>query len=99
MTTFDIDKTQIADFCRRNHIRRLSLFGSALRGELRESSDVDFLIEFDGGHVPGFFGLVRMEEELSAIVGRKADLRTAAELSRHFRDQVVREAKALYATD
>lgn len=94
-----IDVSAIADFCRRNYIRKHSLFGSALRGELRAESDIDLLVEFEPGHIPELFRLVGMEEELSTIVGRKADLRTAAELSRHFLDEVLRQAKPLYATE
>lgn len=99
MRTLEIDGDLLTRFCRRNHIRTLSLFGSALRGELRESSDVDLLVEFEPNHVPGFFGLVRMEEELTEIVGRKVDLRTRGELSRYFRDQVASEARPLYAAN
>src|SRR2546426_772125 len=93
------DAGRLADFCRQHQIRRLSLFGSALRGELRPGSDVDLLVEFEQGHTPGFFDLVTMERELTEILGRKADLRTAAELSRHFRDDVVSHARTLYASD
>lgn len=96
-TPIVFDEGQIAEFCRKHHIRKLSLFGSAIRGELRADSDVDFLVEFDPRHTPSYFALAGMEEELGAIVGRKADLRTAAELSRYFRDRVVREAKPIYA--
>lgn len=99
MTAMDIDTNAIADFCRKHHIRRLSLFGSALRGELRPDSDVDLLVDFEPDHVPGFFRLTAMEEELTAIFGRKADLRTAAELSRYFREEVVIQAKPLYAAE
>ena len=97
MTAIALDPAPIAAFCQRNHVQRLSLFGSALRGELCDGSDVDFLVEFEPGHVPGFFGLVRMEEELSEIVGRKADLRTPAELRRHFRDDVLAAAREVYS--
>ena len=89
---------KIADFCRRNHIRRLSLFGSALRGETAPESDVDFLVEFQPGENPGYFGLARMERELSEILGgRKVDLRTPQELSRYFRDEVLASAEVEYA--
>lgn len=84
-------------FCRRNHIRRLSLFGSTLTGEATPESDIDLLVEFEPDHVPGFFGLVGMEDELSAMLGRKVDLRTPEDLSQYFRDEVVATAEVLYA--
>jgi len=88
---------KLAEFCRRHHIRRLSLFGSILRDDFGPDSDVDFLVEFEPGQTPGLFGIVAMEAELSEIIGRKADLRTAEDLSRYFREQVVREAELQYA--
>ena len=90
----------IADFCRRHHIRRLAFFGSALRDDFRaEGSDIDILVEFEREHVPGFFALARMEREFSMLVdGRAVDMRTAAELSRLFRDDVLRTALVAYAT-
>ncbi len=91
-----IDRDALTDFCRRNHIRRMSLFGSALKGALRADSDIDLLVEFEQGHVPGLITLAGMEDELSARLGRKVDLRTPGDLSRHFRDEVLREAEVQY---
>jgi len=90
-----IDQEKIADFCRRHHIRRLALFGSVLREDFRPESDVDVLVEFEPGHVPGlaFFG---MERELSQLLGHKVDLNTAGWLSTYFRDQVIEEAEVQY---
>ena len=99
MTALEIDTDVIGEFCRRNHIHRLSLFGSTLRGENRVDSDIDLLVQFDPDHVPGYFRLVAMEEELSGIFGRRADLRTPQELNRHFRDEVLRSARPLYAAE
>jgi predicted nucleotidyltransferase len=87
----------IADLCRRYHARRLSLFGSVLRKDFRADSDVDILVEFEPGHIPGFLQLARMERELSEIVGRKVDLRTPAELSRYFRESVMSKRRIEYA--
>lgn len=87
---------QIKAFCDRNHIRKLSLFGSVLSARFRPDSDVDVLVEFDPDHIPGFFGLSRMERELSEIIGRRVDLRTAEDLSRYFRAQVVSGAAVQY---
>ncbi len=83
-------------FCHRQHVRKLSLFGSILRDDFRPESDVDVLVEFEPGHVPGMLRMAALEMELSALFGRKVDLRTPAELSRHFRDQVMREAEVQY---
>jgi len=87
-----IDRQRLADFCRRHHIRRLALFGSVLREDFGPDRDIDILVEFDPGHVPGF-ALVNLEDELSALVGRKVDLHTPGSLSKYFRDRVVREAQ------
>lgn len=86
----------IAVFCRLHHIRRLSLFGSVLRGDFRADSDVDLLVEFDPGHVPGF-GFVDLEAELSGLFGREVDLNTPNSLSPYFRDRVLAEAQVIYA--
>ena len=90
-----IDHERIVDFCRRHHIRKLSLFGSVLRDDFRPDSDVDVLVEFDPGHIPGweFFD---MEEELAGIIGRKVDLNTPGFLSRYFRERILSEAKVEY---
>jgi uncharacterized protein len=90
-------KEAIAEFCRRHSIIRLSLFGSILRGDFGPDSDVDFLVEFERGKVPSLFDIAGMELELSDLIGRKADLRTAEDLSRYFRDDVVRTAELQYA--
>jgi hypothetical protein len=90
-------REKIADFCKRNRIRRLSLFGSGLKGELRKDSDIDLLVEFQPGQSPSLFDLARMETELSKLLGRKVDLRTPNELSRYFRDEVLSTASVQYA--
>ncbi|MBI2166719.1 MAG: nucleotidyltransferase family protein [Candidatus Omnitrophica bacterium] len=92
-----INQNKIADFCRRHRIRRLSLFGSVLTEDFRPKSDVDVLVEFEPGTSAGFIRLAGMELELSDILGRKADLRTPAELSRYFREEVLRSAEVQYA--
>jgi len=92
-----LDREAIGAFCRRHHIRKLSLFGSVLTEHFGDESDVDVLVEFEAEHIPGLFGIVGMEQELSQIVGRKVDLRTAEDLSRYFRDEVVARAEAVYA--
>ena len=89
---------RLADFCRRNGIRRLAVFGSALRHDFTPDSDVDLLVEFEPGQVPGMFRISGMELELEQKVfhGRRVDLRTAAELGQRFRDRVVAEAAPVY---
>jgi uncharacterized protein len=92
---------RIAEFCRKHGIRRMALFGSVLRDDFRPGtdspSDVDFLVEFEPGRVVGLIRLAGIERELSALLGRKADVRSPQELSRYFRDEVVRSAVVLYA--
>lgn len=91
-----INQNKIADFCRRHHIQRLALFGSVIRDDFRPDSDVDVLVEFEPGARIGFITLARMELELSEMLGRRVDLRTPKELSRYFRDEVVRTASIQY---
>lgn len=92
-----IPKERLEAFCKRNHITKLSLFGSALRDELNPDSDIDILVEFDENHIPGLMDLAGMEIEIAGIIGRKVDLRTPDELSRYFRDEVLSKAKVEYA--
>jgi hypothetical protein len=92
-----IDRENVTAFCRRHHVRRLSLFGSVLRDDFRPESDVDVLVEFEPDYRIGFLGMAGMEIELSAILGRKADLRTPAELSRYFREEVMASAEVTFA--
>lgn len=93
-----LDDTTLARFCRAHGIRRLSLFGSQLKGTARPDSDVDLLVEFEPGRTPGLLGISAMEIELSNLLGgRKVDLRTAGDLSRWFRDEVSRSAEVQYA--
>ena len=96
MANIDVDKQRVAAFCRRNWIRRLALFGSVLRDDFAPDSDIDVLVEFDDGHVPGL-AFFAMEQELSQILGRKVDLNTPQFLSRYFRDTVLAEAEDQYA--
>jgi len=98
MNRLPLDYETLVRLCRRHHIRRLSLFGSMLRGEGRPDSDVDLLVEFEPGKAPGLLGLAGIEAELSALLDeRRVDLRTARDLSRHFRSEVIRTAEVQYA--
>lgn len=96
LNDISINAAAVATFCRQHHIRKLAFFGSVLRDDFRDGSDVDVLVEFEEGQVPGFLRLARMERELSEILGRRADMRTPGDLSRHFRDDVIREAAVQY---
>lgn len=94
-----IDFDTLARFCQMRRIRRLALFGSQLKGDARPDSDIDLLVEFEPEHVPGLLGVANMELELSDLLGgQKVDLRTPRDLSRHFRDEVVRTAQVQYAS-
>ena len=94
----DISKDLIEEFCRKHHIRKLSIFGSYLRDDFGPESDIDFLVEFDPEHIPTLFDVAGMEIELSDLLkGRKVDIRTAQDLSRYFRDEVVAQAEVQYA--
>jgi uncharacterized protein len=93
----DIPDDRLAEFCRRHRVTRLSLFGSILREDFSPESDVDFLVEFDPSAHVSLFDLGGMLMELRGMVGRKVDLKTPKELSRYFRDRVLREARPLYA--
>ena len=91
----DISQERITEFCRRHHVRKLSLFGSILRDDFGPESDIDVLVEFEPGRVPGL-AFFSMQEELSAVLGGTVDLHTPGFLSKYFRDEVLAEAKALY---
>ncbi len=90
-----INIDQIAEFCHTYYIRKLSLFGSVLREDFTHKSDVDVLVEFESGKTPGL-AIITMEDELSSIINRKIDLRTPKDLSRYFREEVMKEAIVIY---
>jgi predicted nucleotidyltransferase len=92
------DPEALASICRKHRIRRLLVFGSTLKGTARPDSDVDLLVEFDPHAKPGLIGMAKIEIELSSLLdGRKVDLRTAQDLSHHFRSEVLRTATTQYA--
>ena len=92
----EIPKEAVAEFCRRNRIRWLALFGSVVRDDFRPDSDVDVLVEFEPDARVGLLRLAGMEIELSAILRRKVDLNTPGFLDRYFRDRVLAEALVQY---
>jgi predicted nucleotidyltransferase len=92
-----ISRERLAEFCRRNRIRRLAFFGSVLRDDFGPESDVDVLVEFAPDAVRGLFGIFDMEQQLSALMGgRKVQISTPNWLSKYFRDQVLAEAESAY---
>ncbi|MEK7280866.1 MAG: nucleotidyltransferase family protein [Chloroflexota bacterium] len=92
----EIPREKLAEFCRRNRIRKLSVFGSVLREDFASSSDVDVLVEFEPDAKVGLFAFSRMERELSALLGRKVDLNTEGFLSDYFKDEVLKEAEVQF---
>ena len=97
MARIDLDQAAVEAFCRKHGLRKLSLFGSVLRDDFRPDSDVDVLVEFRQGVRAGYLTMAAMERELSQLLGRRVDLRTPAELSRYFRDDVLQAAEVRYA--
>ena len=96
----DVAQDRLEEFCRQNGIRKLAVFGSALTDRFSEGSDVDLLVEFDPSERVGYLRMAAMERELSTIFGgRRVDLRTPKELSRYFRDEVMRTAVVQYAAE
>ncbi len=95
-TNLNVPRKKIAEFCKKNQIRKLSIFGSALRKDFRSESDVDVLVEFEPDARVGLIRLAGIEMELSEILGRKVDLNTPGFLSKYFRDQVLSEAVLQY---
>jgi len=92
----EMPRDAIAAFCVRNHIRKLSLFGSILTPRFGDESDIDMLVEFMPERGPGLLGIAGMEIELSELLGRKVDLRTPRDLSRYFREEAVASAVPQY---
>lgn len=93
-----LDEATLARFCEQHRIRRLALFGSQQKGLATADSDIDLLVEFEPEHTPGLLGIAGMEQELTDMLGgKKVDLRTPGDLSRYFRDEVVRTAEVQYA--
>jgi predicted nucleotidyltransferase len=91
----EIDRDTISEFCRRHHIKKLSLFGSVLRDDFGPDSDVDVLVEFEPGHTPGL-KFITMQDELSSMLGRKVDLLTPKFINRRIRKKVLEEAEVQY---
>ena len=98
MSVLDVRREALREFCVRLPIRRLAPFGSVLRGSDRPDSDLDLLVEFVPGAPVGYLEMAEIQFGLSELLGREVDLRTPQELSRYFRDEVVRGAETIYAS-
>lgn len=96
-SAIQIPRDKISQFCQRHHIAKLALFGSVLRKDFGPGSDIDVLVEFEEGHVPGFIRLYQLEKELSQIMGhRELDLVTPKTLNYRIRDQILNTAEVQY---
>ncbi len=92
-----VDREALGAFCKENRISRLAFFGSVLSDKFTPDSDIDVLVDFEPGTRLGLIGMAQLELELSALLGRKADLRTPSDLSRYFRNDVLRQAEVQFA--
>ena len=93
----EVDRDLIAEFCRKHHLTKFAFFGSLLSDRFGPDSDIDVLFDYDQNYSMTLFRVVRMEREISDLLGRKVDMRTAEDLSRYFRDEVVQNALVQYA--
>lgn len=98
MSRIMVSRDELADFCRRHHIHKLSFFGSVLREDFGPESDVDVLVEFEPSHVPGFIRLFEIEQEFSVLIGgARPDFVTFKSLNQRIQDRVLAEAEVQYA--
>lgn len=95
--TLQYDERALERLCREYHVMRLDLFGSQAKGTVGAGSDVDLLVEYEPGHVPGLLGFLRLEEELEAVFGSSSvDLVSRGGLSPYLRDEILRTRSLLY---
>ncbi|PLS85447.1 MAG: nucleotidyltransferase [Actinobacteria bacterium] len=90
------DGEALAKLCRKHHVRRLDLFGSRAKGTARDGSDVDLLVEFEPGCVPGLLGFIALQEELADLLGEEVDLVSKAGLSPYMKDEILASRSSLY---
>ena len=95
MIHVEVDKAAIEAFCRRSNIRRLALFGSVLREDFTPNSDIDILVEFEAGHMPGF-AFIGVQDELATIVGRPVDLNTTGSFHGPLRERILKSAEVIF---
>jgi hypothetical protein len=96
LENFGISQQHLVEFCQRHRIRKLSFFGSVLRDDFNDDSDIDVLVEFEPPAKVGLIRLAGMEIELSELLGRKVDLNTPGFLSPYFREEVLQESETYY---
>lgn len=94
-----IPKVWLEKFCAKNHIVKMSFFGSVISDHFTEASDIDILVEFDPKHIPGLFGFVGMRNSLTKRFGRDVDLRTLEDISKLFRNEVIQQSYSIYAKE
>ena len=94
----DIPHDQLAAICQRYHVRDLSLFGSVLRDDFRDDSDVDVLVEFEPEAPIGLLDYIALQEELAVLLQRNVDLVSKRGLKRVIRDRVLASSRVVYAT-
>jgi len=95
-STLQYDDEALAKLCRKSHVRRLDLFGSRAKGTAGDGSDVDLLVTFEPGHVPGLLGLIALQEELADLLGEEVDLVSSGGLSPYMRDEILASRSLLY---
>jgi predicted nucleotidyltransferase len=95
-TTLQYDREALERLCREHHVRRLDLFGSRAKGTDGAGSDVDLLVEFESGHVPGLLGFIRLEQDLADLFGEKVDLISRGGLSPYLRKEILASRSPLY---
>lgn len=94
--TLRYDEAALADLCLRHRVRRLDLFGSRAKGTAGDGSDVDLLVEFEPGHVPGLLGFIALQQELADLLGDEVDLVSRGGLSPYMRDEILASRSLLY---
>lgn len=92
-----IDEAQLADICRRYHVRELALFGSILRDDFRDDSDIDVLVEFEPNAGVGFIGFLDLQDELATLLGRQVDLVSKGGMRPRFAARVLPQLRVIYA--
>jgi uncharacterized protein len=95
-STLQYDRKALEQLCRERHVRRLYLFGSRAKGMYGADSDVDLLVEFEPGHVPGLLGFIQLEQELEDLFGEKVDLVSRGGLSPYLREEILASRSPLY---
>jgi predicted nucleotidyltransferase len=92
-----IDGPSLAEVCRRYRVKELSLFGSAVRGEMRPESDIDIMVEFEPGVRIGLIKFESLADELESLAKRRVDLVTKRGMKPWVRTRVLKDARVIYA--